>query len=129
MAWLTRTFTSDAGGKPVEEWIVSLHPRARAEVMILVELLETHGTNLREPFVRHIEDGIWELRARAPDGIYRVLYFHMVRPHIWAASWLHDEDAKDSTDGDRYRSTETCDMARAARPQAMTREESGSGRR
>ena len=44
--------------------------------MILVELLETHGTNLREPFVRHIEDGIWELRARAPDGIYRVLYFH-----------------------------------------------------
>jgi len=27
-------------------------------------------------FTKHLEDGIWELRARGPDGIYRVLYFH-----------------------------------------------------
>lgn len=60
----------------MEEWISSLAPEARADVLILIELLENHGINLREPFAKHLEDGIWELRARGPDGIYRVLYFH-----------------------------------------------------
>jgi phage-related protein len=76
VAWLTRTFTTDAGRKPVEEWIASLDPAARAEVLLVIDLLEEHGTALREPFAKHLEDAIWELRARGPDGIYRVLYFH-----------------------------------------------------
>ena len=76
MAWLARTFTTDVGGKPVEEWIESLDADARAEVLILVDLLEKYGTSLREPFAKHVESGIWELRAKGPDGIYRVLYFH-----------------------------------------------------
>ena len=76
MAWLARTFTTDAGGKPVEEWIESLGPDARAEVFILVDLLERYGTSLREPFAKHLEGRLWELRARGSDGIYRVLYFH-----------------------------------------------------
>lgn len=76
VAWLTRTFTTDAGRKPVEEWIASLDPAARAEVLLLIDLLEEHGTALREPFAKHLEDAIWELRARGPDGVYRVLYFH-----------------------------------------------------
>ena len=76
MAWLARTFTTDSGGKPVEEWIASLEPRARAEVLILIDLLGERGTGLQEQFAKHLEDGIWELRAKGPDGIYRVLYFH-----------------------------------------------------
>jgi phage-related protein len=76
VAWLARTFTTDAGGKPVEEWIESLDLDARSEVLILIDLLEERGTALREPFAKHVEDGIWELRAKGPDGIYRVLYFH-----------------------------------------------------
>lgn len=76
VAWLARTFTTDTGGKPVEEWMASLAPQARAVVLILIDLLEERGTALREPFAKHVEDGIWELRARGPDGAYRVLYFH-----------------------------------------------------
>ena len=76
MVWLARTFTTDAGGKPVEEWIASLQPHARAEVLILIELLEEHGTELREPFAKYLGNTLWELRARGPDGVYRVLYFH-----------------------------------------------------
>ncbi len=76
MAWLARTFTTDNGGKPVEAWIQSLGADARAEVLILIDLLEERGTALREPFASHVEDGVWELRSRGKDGIYRVLYFH-----------------------------------------------------
>ena len=60
----------------MEEWITSLDSRAKAEVLNLIDLLEEHGTALREPFAKHLEEGVWELRAKGPDGIYRVLYFH-----------------------------------------------------
>ena len=74
-----RTFTSDSGAKPVEAWIESLDPGARAEVLLIIDLLETHGVELGEPFAKHLGNGMWELRARGPDGIYRVLYFHWFR--------------------------------------------------
>ncbi|MBI5949843.1 MAG: type II toxin-antitoxin system RelE/ParE family toxin [Chloroflexi bacterium] len=74
--WLIRTFTTDAGGKPVDDWIRSLDASARAEVIWTVDLLKRHGTALTMPFVRHLGDGIWELRASDQDGIYRVVYFH-----------------------------------------------------
>lgn len=74
--WLIRTFTTDAGGKPVDDWISSLEPSARAEVAGRIDLLQRHGTALGMPFVRSMGNGLWELRARDPTGIYRVLYFH-----------------------------------------------------
>ena len=74
--WLIRTFTTDAGGKPVDDWAKSLDPAARAEVSLSIDLLKRHGTALTMPFVRHLGDGIWELRARDQDGIYRIVYFH-----------------------------------------------------
>jgi phage-related protein len=74
--WLIRTFTTDAGGKPVDDWIKSLDPSARAEVILTIDLLKEHGAALTVPFARHLDDGVWELRARDKDGIYRVLYFH-----------------------------------------------------
>lgn len=43
--------------------------------MLTVDLLKEHGTALTLPFVRHLGDSIWELRARDQDGIYRVVYF------------------------------------------------------
>jgi phage-related protein len=74
--WLIRTFTTDAGGKPVDDWIRSLDPAARAELAWTIELLKRHGIELGMPYVRSLGDGLWELRAREADGIYRILYFH-----------------------------------------------------
>lgn len=76
MAWLIRTFTSDTGAKPVEEWIKSLDPSAQFEVDVLLRRLRVEGVGLGMPQVRHIEEGIWELRIHDPAGRYRVLYFH-----------------------------------------------------
>jgi phage-related protein len=74
--WLIRTFTTDAGGKPVDDWIRSLDASARAEVALTIDLLKEHCVALGLPFARYIDDGIWELRARDEAGIYRVVYFH-----------------------------------------------------
>ena len=71
-----RTFTTDAGGKPVEDWIRSLEPAERAEAILMVELLEVHGNDLAMPHARYIEAGVWELRAHVRRVQLRILYFH-----------------------------------------------------
>lgn len=75
-AWNIRTFTASGSRKPVEEWIRGLQPRAQAEVILTVELLEEYGPGLSMPHARHLEDGIWELRARVGRNVFRILYFH-----------------------------------------------------
>ena len=76
MAWAARTFTSETGQKPVDDWVRSLGPEARAVVINAVDLLEEHGVGLGMPHARSLGDGLWELRARDQAGIYRVIYFH-----------------------------------------------------
>ena len=70
------TFTTDAGGKPLEDWIRSLKPEERVEAILVVELLDVHGNDLAMPHARHIEAGVWELRAHVRRVQLRVLYFH-----------------------------------------------------
>ena len=74
--WNIRTFTTDAGGKPVEEWIESLSPTGRAEVVAAIGLLEQHGVELGMPQARSLADGLWELRIHDRGGAQRVIYFH-----------------------------------------------------
>lgn len=74
--WIVQTFTSETGRKPVEEWVRSLDPGARASVLVAVRQLRMLGVELDMPAARPLADGIWELRVRDSDGIYHVLYFH-----------------------------------------------------
>lgn len=71
-----RTFTSETGAKPVEDWVRSLDAEARSEVLHTISLLRRQGIALGMPFAKHLGGNLWELRARGPDGIYRVIYFH-----------------------------------------------------
>ena len=79
MAWAVRTFTSDTGQKPVDDWLRSLEPEAKAVMIGVIDLLEEHGRDLGMPHARPLGDGLWELRARDQAGIYRVIYFHWFR--------------------------------------------------
>ncbi len=40
-----------------------------------VELLRDYGYELREPYSKHLNNGIFELRAKVSTDITRVLYF------------------------------------------------------
>lgn len=47
----------------------------RAKFLWIAELIQSHGLeNVREPYVKHLEKELWEIRVKGRDGISRVLY-------------------------------------------------------
>ena len=45
----------------------------------VVTLIEELGlTRVREPYVKHIEDNLWEMRLRGRDGIARAFYVTVI---------------------------------------------------
>lgn len=75
-------FKEDDGSYPVEDFILSLDIKMRAKVFRTLELLEYKGNYLREPFSKHLSDGIFELRVKQSSNIVRVLYFFVVGKRI-----------------------------------------------
>jgi len=63
------------GECPVENFLESLDVKMRAKLIGLLEILEEKGKYLREPYSKHLEDGIFELRCKSGNNICRVLYF------------------------------------------------------
>ncbi len=47
----------------------------RASFERVVSLIEAHGlTLMREPYVKHLEGPVWEMRMKGKDGIARAAY-------------------------------------------------------
>jgi phage-related protein len=66
------------GSKPAIDFVLELPPKMRTKVYRAIDMLEANGTDLREPYSKHLNDGIFELRAQVGSDISRVLYFFMV---------------------------------------------------
>lgn len=70
MRWTVETLDA-----VVDAEIDALPVSLRARLLRLMEMIETVGLDrVREPHVRHLEGKLWELRARAAEGIARGLY-------------------------------------------------------
>lgn len=67
-------YTKDDGTKPAKEFISELEVKMKAKVYRLIDMLETNGQKLREPYSKHLDDGIFELRAKVGSDITRVLF-------------------------------------------------------
>jgi len=63
------------GECPVEEFLAKLDVKKRAKMVGLLEILEEKGNLLREPYSKHLEEGIFEIRCKVGSNITRVLYF------------------------------------------------------
>ena len=64
------------GGEcPVQDFLDSLDIKMAVKLYGLMEILEEHGNFLREPYSKHLGDGIFELRAKVGTDISRTLYF------------------------------------------------------
>lgn len=63
---------------PVEEFILEQNNKMQAKIFHNIELLEQEGNMLREPYSKHLEDGIFELRNKVGSDITRVLYFFVI---------------------------------------------------
>lgn len=76
MTQFTITFFEDTNNnKPVEQFLLSLDVKARAKLLGLLLILQEKGNQLREPYSKHLQDGIFEIRAKSGNNIIRVLYF------------------------------------------------------
>lgn len=46
-----------------------------ASFIRIMELIESHGLErMREPYVKHLEGPVWEMRMKGRDGIARAAY-------------------------------------------------------
>ena len=68
-------YKKDDGSEPAKEFLDGLDNKMRAKMIRTVELLRDYGYELREPYSKHLNDGIFELRAKVSTDITRVLYF------------------------------------------------------
>ena len=75
-------YKSKDGEYPAEEFILSQNIKMQAKIFRNLELLESKGNNLREPYSKHLEDGIFELRNKIGNNITRVLYFFVIGEKI-----------------------------------------------
>lgn len=66
--------TSD-GTYPAEQFLVSLDKKMAAKLYGIIQVLEEKGYQLREPYSKHLGDGIFEIRGKTGNDISRVLYF------------------------------------------------------
>jgi len=69
MRWAVETL--EAADAEIE----ALPPGLQARLIRLMEAVEAVGLEqLREPHVKHLEGKLWELRAKAAEGIARGIY-------------------------------------------------------
>jgi phage-related protein len=70
MGWTVHTLNAE-----VDAEIEALPPALQARLIRLMEMVETLGLEqLHEPHVKHVEGKLWELRAKAAEGIARGFY-------------------------------------------------------
>jgi phage-related protein len=59
----------------VEAEINALPADIRAKLTRIIDLVQTFGLeNVHEPYIKHIEGKIWEMRMKGKDNIGRALY-------------------------------------------------------
>lgn len=67
------------GKVPLLDWLDSLSKRARVKCIEKVGRLQIFGHELRRPDCDYLTEGIYELRARAGNVNYRILYAFTAR--------------------------------------------------
>ena len=70
------------GREPAREFLMGLEIKMRAKMADTISLLQDNGFDLREPYSKHLTDGIFELRAKVGSDATRILYFFYVNRHI-----------------------------------------------
>ena len=66
----------------VEEAILGMPPKIQARMLKLLDLIEKHGANLGHPHTEPMGNGLFEIRAKAQEGIGRSIYCYMKGRHI-----------------------------------------------
>ncbi|RJO74426.1 MAG: type II toxin-antitoxin system RelE/ParE family toxin [Myxococcales bacterium] len=75
MLWTVVRYRRANGETPFDEFMEGLVPKDKARVVRTVELLETFGPRLTEPYAKKIQGSeLWELRVPSGSNAFRVFY-------------------------------------------------------
>ena len=71
-------YEDENGSSPAYDFVMGLENRKlQAKVVGSLEVLSEKGNALREPYSKHLSDGIFELRCKVVTDIVRMLsFFH-----------------------------------------------------
>jgi len=69
MGWTIEFFD-----EKVEAETLALPPKILAKMLHIFELIEIAGAQLGEPYTKPLSDGLFEIRAKAKEGIGRSIY-------------------------------------------------------
>lgn len=82
MSFCVEYYELENGTCTVEKFILKQDNKMQAKIFKNLELLEIRGNELREPFSKHIEDGIFEIRNKVGNDITRIFYFFVIGQKI-----------------------------------------------
>jgi len=69
-------FYEKLNGKiPVKEFLNKLNTKMKTKALREIVLLREHGRDLKEPHVKYMKKGIFELRVKTGSDISRIFYF------------------------------------------------------
>ncbi|PSW57401.1 type II toxin-antitoxin system RelE/ParE family toxin [Photobacterium kishitanii] len=74
MAWKVDFYSG------VEDEILAMPPKIQAR---MIKLIELHGANLGPPHTDSMGDGLFEIRAKAQEGIGRGLVCYLKGQHVY----------------------------------------------
>lgn len=75
-------YETEKGDQPAKDFLLNLDKKMRAKMVNTIAILQDNGYELREPYSKHLSEGIFELRAKVGNDITRVLYFFYVDKRI-----------------------------------------------
>ena len=76
MAWIIDFYDG------VEDSIMDMPPKIQARMLRLLDLMEEHGANLGSPHTEPMGNNLFEVRAKAKEGIGRALFCYLKGKHI-----------------------------------------------
>lgn len=79
MNWQVEYYRKENGEIPVLDFLLTLDAKTRAKAFSEIELLQKHGTSLREPYAKSIKGdkykNLFELRVKFASNVNRIFYF------------------------------------------------------
>ena len=71
-------YVTDRGEFPVLEFLLALSDKERAKCVQYIDALAEHGNALPANYVKHLEQGVWELRPEFGGTEFRLFYFTVI---------------------------------------------------
>ena len=71
------------GQRPAEDFLDELDIKMRSKLVMTLKVLQEQGNRLREPYSKHLDDGIFEIRGKVGTDISRVRMNRAVFLLLW----------------------------------------------